>query len=112
MSKNMVKNSIILFIVLSLIMSMVISSIPIAIPSVYSSSSDATRLNPSSLEISTEPVNTDTKKIRVGDIELLYLHAFYLGSLTARTSTFSILGGCAKSSDAISVNAAATRPER
>ncbi|HZD34326.1 MAG TPA: alpha/beta hydrolase [Nitrososphaeraceae archaeon] len=68
----MVKNLIILFVVLSLIMSMVISSIPIAIPSVYSSSSDATGLNSSSIETSTEPVNVDPKKIRVGDINITY----------------------------------------
>jgi pimeloyl-ACP methyl ester carboxylesterase len=66
----MVKNLIILFVVLSIIMSMVISSIPI--PSVYSSSSDATGLNSSSIETSTEPVNVDTKKIRVGDINITY----------------------------------------
>jgi pimeloyl-ACP methyl ester carboxylesterase len=53
-------------------MSMVISSIPIAIPSVYSSSSDATGLNSSSIETSTEPVNVDPKKIRVGDINITY----------------------------------------
>ena len=51
---------------------MVISSTPIAIPSVYSSSSDATGLNSSSIETSTEPVNVDTKKIRVGDINITY----------------------------------------
>ena len=36
----------------------------------------------------------------------------YPGSLAAMTSTFSITGGCASSSDAFAISAAATRPER
>src|SRR5262245_42766876 len=36
----------------------------------------------------------------------------YLGSFAARTSTFSMDGGAERSSDAFSINAAATLPER
>ena len=36
----------------------------------------------------------------------------YPGSLAASTSTFSITGGCASSSDAFAIIAAATWPER
>jgi len=36
----------------------------------------------------------------------------YPGSLAARTSTFSITGGCANNSEAFAISAAATRPER
>ena len=36
----------------------------------------------------------------------------YLGSFAARTSTFSMDGGAERSSDAFSINAAATLPEK
>lgn len=76
----MMKNLTFLFVILSLIILTTISSLPSGILSIYPSidggsdtiNSNVSGLDSSSLETSTKPTNIDTKKIRVGDIDVAY----------------------------------------